>query len=182
LELNRYVGNLVPLPGVFPDYEAPIVRNGAEGRELAAARWGTPSPRERSRRVLTILSAAVAGLGNAFAIMLNGSEQRELERIKSDQARTIEETKAEAARIFEVIKTGNPAQAATNLKFLVDVGLISDAGRRESIKALGGEKLPALPFIPTTPPVDWRNQPPLPQPPPHLPSSGPPTLLEPDDG
>lgn len=33
-----------PLPGVFPDYAAPIVRNTAEGRQLAMARWGMPSP------------------------------------------------------------------------------------------------------------------------------------------
>lgn len=39
-------GNLPPLPGVFPDYSAPIVRNGADGeRELVMARWGMPSPR-----------------------------------------------------------------------------------------------------------------------------------------
>jgi len=31
------------MPGVFRDYNAPIVRNGAEGRELATARWGMPS-------------------------------------------------------------------------------------------------------------------------------------------
>src|SRR3979490_2256290 len=43
LKGNRYVGNLAPMPGVFPDYKAPIVRNGAEGRELATARWGMPS-------------------------------------------------------------------------------------------------------------------------------------------
>src|ERR1700730_16344732 len=42
--VNRYVGNLAPMPGVFPDYKAPIVRNVAEGRsELATARWGMPS-------------------------------------------------------------------------------------------------------------------------------------------
>ncbi|MHC2407046.1 putative SOS response-associated peptidase YedK [Bradyrhizobium barranii subsp. barranii] len=41
--VNRYVGNLAPMPGVFPDYEAPIVRTGAGGRELATARWGMPS-------------------------------------------------------------------------------------------------------------------------------------------
>ncbi|MHC4042849.1 SOS response-associated peptidase [Bradyrhizobium sp. 23AC] len=41
--VNRYVGNLAPMPGVFPDYTAPIVRNGAAGRELATARWGMPS-------------------------------------------------------------------------------------------------------------------------------------------
>jgi hypothetical protein len=33
-------GNMPPLPGVFPDYAAPIVRAGPEGRELAMARWG----------------------------------------------------------------------------------------------------------------------------------------------
>ena len=37
-------GNLPPLPGIFPDYGAPIVREGADGRELALARWGMPSP------------------------------------------------------------------------------------------------------------------------------------------
>lgn len=37
-------GNLAQLPGIFPDYAAPIVRNGAQGRELAMARWGMPSP------------------------------------------------------------------------------------------------------------------------------------------
>jgi putative SOS response-associated peptidase YedK len=41
--VNRYVGNLAPMPGVFPDYKAPIVRTGSEGRELVTARWGMPS-------------------------------------------------------------------------------------------------------------------------------------------
>jgi putative SOS response-associated peptidase YedK len=38
-------GNLPPIPGVFPDYMAPVVRN-VEGdqRELTMARWGMPSP------------------------------------------------------------------------------------------------------------------------------------------
>ena len=37
-------GNLPPLPGIYPDYRAPIVRNGSEGRELVLARWGMPTP------------------------------------------------------------------------------------------------------------------------------------------
>lgn len=37
-------GNLPPLPGIFPDYAAPIVRNHPDGRELTMARWGMPSP------------------------------------------------------------------------------------------------------------------------------------------
>lgn len=48
LELARALvdrtGNLPPMPGIFPDYAAPIIREGAEGRELALARWGMPSP------------------------------------------------------------------------------------------------------------------------------------------
>ena len=37
-------GNLPQLPGIFPDYQAPIVRNQPGGRELTMARWGMPSP------------------------------------------------------------------------------------------------------------------------------------------
>lgn len=37
-------GNQPPLPGIFPDQSAPVVRNGASGRELALMRWGMPSP------------------------------------------------------------------------------------------------------------------------------------------
>jgi putative SOS response-associated peptidase YedK len=36
-------GNLPSMPGIFPDYPAPIVRNVNGGRELALARWGMPS-------------------------------------------------------------------------------------------------------------------------------------------
>jgi putative SOS response-associated peptidase YedK len=39
-------GNLPPLPGIFPDYAAPIVRNSPEARELVMARWGMPSSKK----------------------------------------------------------------------------------------------------------------------------------------
>jgi putative SOS response-associated peptidase YedK len=43
--LRDTTGNLAPIPGVFPDYSAPIVRNTPSGvRELALARWGMPAP------------------------------------------------------------------------------------------------------------------------------------------
>ncbi len=42
--INRYVGNLPPMPGVYPDYPAPVVRNTEDGRELAVMRWGMPPP------------------------------------------------------------------------------------------------------------------------------------------
>jgi putative SOS response-associated peptidase YedK len=36
------VGNLPPMPGVFPDYPAPVVRNAGTERELTMMRWGMP--------------------------------------------------------------------------------------------------------------------------------------------
>lgn len=49
IELTRAMrdrtGNLPPMPGIYPDYAAPIVRTGDDGvRELVMARWGMPSP------------------------------------------------------------------------------------------------------------------------------------------
>jgi putative SOS response-associated peptidase YedK len=40
--MNRYVGNLQPMPGVFPDYPAPVVRNEGGERE---------SPLQQLRRI-----------------------------------------------------------------------------------------------------------------------------------
>lgn len=42
--IRDITGNQPPLPGIFPDYMAPIVRNNQGERELAMARWGMPSP------------------------------------------------------------------------------------------------------------------------------------------
>ena len=42
--MSRYVGNLPPMPGVFPDYPAPVVRNVGIDRELTMMRWGMPPP------------------------------------------------------------------------------------------------------------------------------------------
>ena len=43
-KVSRYVGNLAPMPGVFPDYPAPVIRNVGEEAELVMMRWGTPPP------------------------------------------------------------------------------------------------------------------------------------------
>jgi len=40
--VNRYVGNLPPMPGVFPDYPAPVIRNTDAGTEMVRMRWGMP--------------------------------------------------------------------------------------------------------------------------------------------
>src|SRR4051794_16062332 len=43
--VNRYVGNLAPMPGVFPDYPAPVIRNTDTGTEMTLMRWGMPDAR-----------------------------------------------------------------------------------------------------------------------------------------
>ncbi|WP_435167588.1 SOS response-associated peptidase [Falsirhodobacter sp. 1013] len=43
-EIIDWTGNLAPQPGIYPDYAAPVLRNGGEGMELAMARWGMPTP------------------------------------------------------------------------------------------------------------------------------------------
>jgi putative SOS response-associated peptidase YedK len=47
--INRYVGNLPPMPGVFPDYLAPVMRNGSADRELIMMRRGMPPPPRTAR-------------------------------------------------------------------------------------------------------------------------------------
>ena len=42
--VNRYVGNLAPMTGVFPEYPAPVVRNTDTGTEMTLMRWGMPPP------------------------------------------------------------------------------------------------------------------------------------------
>ncbi len=45
--MRDFTGNLPAMPGIFPDYPAPIVRFGEDGeRELALARWGMPSSKK----------------------------------------------------------------------------------------------------------------------------------------
>lgn len=42
--MTDHTGNLPAMPGIYPDYRAPIVRRSENGRELCLARWGMPSP------------------------------------------------------------------------------------------------------------------------------------------
>jgi putative SOS response-associated peptidase YedK len=47
-------GNLPPLPGIFPDTMAPVVRTAADGvRELALMRWGFPPPPSIGKQPVT---------------------------------------------------------------------------------------------------------------------------------
>ena len=51
--LNQHVGNLPPMPGVFPDYPAPVVRNAGTEREMILMRWGMPPPQRTGGPLVT---------------------------------------------------------------------------------------------------------------------------------
>jgi putative SOS response-associated peptidase YedK len=44
LDYDDQLGNLAPLPEIYPNYAAPILRNGGTGPEMVMARWGLPTP------------------------------------------------------------------------------------------------------------------------------------------
>ena len=60
--MHDRAGNLPPLPGIFPDKMAPIVRRDQDGeRELLMARWGMPSP----PKFVTGIDRGVTNIRNA---------------------------------------------------------------------------------------------------------------------
>jgi hypothetical protein len=77
--MNRYVGNLPPMPGVFPDYPAPVLRNAGAERELtvgnsAATELHRCVPRRASqteagssRRIVDSLTS----LADAFNLLID---------------------------------------------------------------------------------------------------------------
>jgi putative SOS response-associated peptidase YedK len=74
--VNRYVGSLPPIPGVFPDYPAPVVRNVGTDRELTMMRWGTPPPPKLAGLPITQhVVAALAELAKAGEPMSGAGQQ-----------------------------------------------------------------------------------------------------------
>lgn len=51
--MHDRTGNLPSLPGIFPDYLAPIVRNVDGERTLEMARWGLPGPKKFGEKPVT---------------------------------------------------------------------------------------------------------------------------------
>ena len=56
--INRYVGKLAPMTGVFPDLPAPVIRNTDNGTEMTLMRWGMPPPPRARDRLLAQSSFA----------------------------------------------------------------------------------------------------------------------------
>jgi hypothetical protein len=124
------------------EYQLKIRELDLKQKEQERSTWSNPL-------VLAILAAAIAGLSNAVIAMINGRLQRQIEQSKAADSLRIEESRSEAGRILEMIKTGEPDKAASNLKFLVDTGLISNKERVAQIQGYLSTRQPGTgPFLP----------------------------------
>jgi hypothetical protein len=104
-------------------------------RDSIRARWSNPL-------ALAIFAAAVAAAGNAAVAWLNGQEERAVESLRASQTLELEERKAEASRILEIIRTADPDKAANNLQFLIDTGLVVDPSRLTQMKTYLANRKP----------------------------------------
>lgn len=92
-------------------------------RELAFKEVEARRARFWNPLAIAILGASIAAVGSAFVSWENNQTSLALETFK-----------AESARIFEVVKTGNPDIAANNLSFLLDTGLIQNSSTVTNIR------------------------------------------------
>src|SRR2546423_557623 len=98
-------------------------------REIAVKERDHASSKWRNPLVVAVFAAAFAAIGNASITFVNGWLQRDLEATKSSAELKLEESKAESARILEMIKTGDTERAASNMEFLLKSGLVANEVR-----------------------------------------------------
>ena len=83
-------------------------------RELVLKERQNKSKIWKNPTYIAVFAAIIGLIGNAFVAYFNNYSQLRIER-----------QKAEAARILEVVKTGDSDKAAENLEFLLESGLLS---------------------------------------------------------
>lgn len=92
-DLFDRTGNLPPLPGVFPDYAAPIIRNAeGGGREMVMTRWGMPSSSQALLQATTRRANAQRAKGKviddeAFKLLLRNEPDGGTTNIRNTTSR-----------------------------------------------------------------------------------------------
>lgn len=111
-------------------------------KELAMREATTRSSRWSNPLVLSIIAAAVAAAGNAYVSWLSGANRLAVEATRNSSQQEIEKERAEAERILEATKAKNPEESAERIRFLIEVGLISDPNRQAALEAYLEPKQP----------------------------------------
>ncbi|MFA1677985.1 hypothetical protein ACDY97_36240, partial [Rhizobium mongolense] len=84
---------------------------------------------------LAVVGGLIAAFSSVGVSLLNGRSQVALEREKHDAEMVTEAYKAEATRILEAIKLGDPDRSACTLKFMMKGGLIQTDTLRSYVDA-----------------------------------------------
>lgn len=97
------------------------------------------------KRALTlgIWAAAIAAIGNIFVSLFNHRHEQSLESSRFEQQQFVEKHRTEAQRILTAIDVGDPAQAASNLRFLLKAGLVREEDTLRGLIDYLGETPPA---------------------------------------
>jgi hypothetical protein len=128
------------------EYQVRLKEIGLKEAEAERSRWSSPL-------VLSIIAATIAAAGNAYISWLTGSNQLAVESTKNAALRAIEQEKAEAARILEATKSQNPKDAAAKIKFLIEVGLISNPNRQAALEVYLKSEEPSAASPPKEAPI-----------------------------
>jgi hypothetical protein len=110
------------------DYEIRLKEYKLKEIEVKRSRWANPL-------AIPILAAAIAAGANVYVSWLNGANQADIESTRYATQRELERERAESDRILEATKSSDLKDAALRIKFLIDVGLISDPNRQADLEA-----------------------------------------------
>jgi len=113
---------------VRQDHEIRLKEIEIKNKASKRSRWANPL-------AISIVAATIAATGNAYVSWLNGSNQLAIEATRNASQKEIEREKAEAARILEATKGGDPESIAKKIRVLINFGLISDPNRQAALEA-----------------------------------------------
>lgn len=100
---------------------------GLRQLENSSTKWNNPL-------VIAVVGATLAFLSTTLVSYLNGQQQVALEAHRANNQIALEQVKAESDRILEVIKSTDPQAVRTNLRFLLDTGLIRSPELRNNLE------------------------------------------------
>ena len=104
--------------------------------ELRASKWWNPL-------VVAIMAVALAAVGNIAVAYRNGEQQRAADLVRVEQQRMTDLARAEESRVLTMLKTTSTDQAAENLSFLLEAGLIADEALISRVKNYLSKRTPA---------------------------------------
>jgi len=96
-------------------------------QEASRTKWNSPL-------VLAVAGATLALLSSSFVSYIGGRQQSLLEEQRAEVQIALEQKKAESDRILEIIRSPDPQAVVTNLRFLLQSGLIQSPEIREPLQ------------------------------------------------